>query len=173
MKIVNRVLEKISAKWIFFIIVAIIYLVLFFVNFNLAKEIFFQFIYLVEKIIPVFVLVFVLIFFSNLFLSPKKVLKFVGKSAGFKGWIISIIGGILSTGPIYMWYPLLSDLKEKGMKDGFIAAFLYNRAVKIPLLPMMIYYFGLSFTIILTFYMILFSIINGFVVDKLVQMNDN
>ena len=168
---INRILEKISAKWIFFIIMAVIYLVLFFVNSILAKEIFFQFLFFLQNIIPVFVLVFVLIFFSNLFFDSKKIVKFVGKSAGFKGWIISIVGGILSTGPIYMWYPLLSDLKEKGMRDGFIAAFLYNRAVKIPILPMMIYYFGLSFTAILTFYMILFSIINGFVVDKLVQLN--
>ena len=166
----NKILEKISFQWIFFIIVAIVYLILLFADFNSAKEVFFQFLLLLQKILPVFVLVFVLIFLSNLLLDVKKVLKFVGKSAGAKGWIISIIAGILSTGPIYMWYPLLSDLKEKGMRDCFIAAFLYNRAVKIPLLPMMIYYFGLPFTIILSFYMILFSIINGIAVDKLVQM---
>ena len=172
MKIINKILEKISFQWIFLIIVLVVYLILLFANLNIGQEVFFQFLFLIQKIIPVFALVFVLIFFSNLFLSTEKVLKFVGKSAGFKGWLVSILGGILSTGPIYMWYPLLSDLKKKGMRDGFIAAFLYNRAVKIPLLPMMIYYFGLSFTIILTFYMILFSIINGFVVDKLIQMNN-
>jgi len=90
-----------------------------------------------------------------------------GKGAGVKGWLIAIFGGILSTGPIYLWYPLLSDLKEKGMKDSFIATFLYNRAVKIPLMPMMIFYFGISFTAILTIYIVIFSIINGFCVDKL------
>jgi uncharacterized membrane protein YraQ (UPF0718 family) len=169
---INKILEKISFQWMFFIIVAIIYLILLFADFNSAKEVFFQFLFLIQKIIPVFALVFVLIFLSNLFLDPKKVLKLVGQSAGIKGWLISIMAGILSTGPIYMWYPLLSDLKEKGMRDCFIAAFLYNRAVKIPLLPMMIYYFGLSFTVVLTFYMILFSIINGFVVDRLVQLNN-
>jgi len=58
-------------------------------------------------------------------------------------------------------------LKEKGMKDSFIATFLYNRAVKIPLMPMMIFYFGISFTAILTIYIVIFSIINGFCVDKL------
>ena len=167
---INRILEKISGKWIFFIAVITLYLILFFVNFNLASQAFFEFLYLFQKIIPVFVLVFVFMFFLDIFFDPKKIVKFVGKSAGLKGWLISIIGGILSTGPIYMWYPLLSDLKEKGMRDCFIAAFLYNRAVKIPLLPMMIYYFGLPFTIILSFYMILFSIINGIAVDKLVQM---
>ena len=81
--------------------------------------------------------------------------------------MIAIFGGIISTGPIYLWYPLLSDLKEKGMKDSFIAAFLYNRAVKIPLMPMMIFYFGIRFTVILTIYIVIFSMINGFCVEKL------
>lgn len=167
---INRVLEKISGKWIFFIAVVILYLVLLFVNFPLAKEAFIGFLYLLKKIIPVFILVFILMFLSRLFFDSKKIVKFIGESAGIKGWLISIVGGILSTGPIYMWYPLLSDLKEKGMKDSFIATFLYNRAVKIPLIPMMIYYFGLPFVTILTLYMILFSIINGILVGKLLKL---
>jgi len=65
-----------------------------------------------------------------------------------------------------MWYPLLADLKEKGMKNSLIATFLYNRAIKIPLIPITIYYFGIKLTIILTIYMIIFSIINGILVGK-------
>ena len=166
----NKILEKISSAWIFFIVVAVFYLILLSVNFPLAKDTFFKFFELLQKIIPVFILVFIFIFLSNLFLDSKKIAKFIGKSAGIKGWLISIIAGILSVGPIYMWYPLLADLKEKGMKESFIAVFLYNRAVKIPLLPMMIYYFGAAFVVILTFYMILFSIINGLLVDKLLKL---
>ena len=165
----NKILEKISGKWIFLIIATGLYLIAAIVDVALFKEALFEFVFLAKKIIPVLVLVFVLIFLSDLFLDPKKISRLVGESAGIKGWIVSVAGGILSSGPIYMWYPLLSDLKEKGMKDGFIAAFLYNRAVKIPMLPIMIYYFGLKFTIIFTFYMILFSIINGVFVEKLLR----
>jgi uncharacterized membrane protein YraQ (UPF0718 family) len=68
-----------------------------------------------------------------------------------------------------MWYPLLSDLKEKGMKDSLIAAFLYNRAIKIPLLPMMIYYFGWPFALILSIYQVLFSVVNGILVQFLAK----
>jgi uncharacterized membrane protein YraQ (UPF0718 family) len=78
-------------------------------------------------------------------------------------------GGIASSGPIYMWYPLLSDLKEKGMRDSLIAAFLYNRAIKIPLLPMMVHYFGWDFTFALSIYMVLFSVVNGVIVQYLTQ----
>lgn len=167
---INKLLEKISGKWLFLIIVVIIYVFLSIFNFNAFERAFIQFLQIIWKILPVFVLIFCLMFISNLLLDSNKIIKYTGESAGFKGWFISIVTGILSSGPIYMWYPLLSDLKDKGMKDAFITAFLYNRAVKIPLLPMMIYYFGLSFVVVLTFYMILFSVINGLVVHKFLNL---
>ncbi|MEA2064754.1 MAG: hypothetical protein U9O66_00460 [Patescibacteria group bacterium] len=167
---INKVLEKISGKWIFLIIVAIIYLIAAITDFNLIKIALSESIVLFKKIIPVFALVFVFIFLSNFFLDAKKVSLFIGRNAKIRGWVISVVGGILSSGPIYMWYPLMADLKEKGMKDSFIVVFLYNRAVKIPMLPMMIYYFGLPFTIVLAFYMIIFSIINGVFVEKLLKL---
>jgi hypothetical protein len=45
-------------------------------------------------------------------------------------------------GPIYAWYPLLKELREKGAANSLIAIFLGNRAVKPFLLPIMISYFG-------------------------------
>lgn len=167
---INRILEKISGKWIFLIAVIVLYLILSFVNFNLVKDSVVEFFYLLGKIIPIFVLVFILMFLSRLFFDSKKIVKLIGRNAGIKGWFISIIGGILSTGPIYMWYPLLNEFKEKGMRNSFIATFLYNRAVKIPLIPMMIYYFGLPFTLILTFFMIIFSVINGILVGRILKL---
>lgn len=167
---INRILEKISGKWIFLIAVIVLYLILSLVNFNLARDSIVEFFYLLRKIIPVFVLVFILMFLPRLFFDSKKIVKLIGRDAGIKGWLISITGGILSTGPVYMWYPLLSEFKEKGMRNSFIATFLYNRAVKIPLIPMMIYYFGLPFTVILTFYMIIFSIINGILVGRILKL---
>ena len=46
--------------------------------------------------------------------------------------------------------------------------FLYSRAVKLPLLPLMIHYFGLAYTLILCLYLIIFAVINGILVEKLV-----
>ena len=165
----NKVLGKISGKWIFLIIAVALYLITAIVNFTLFTDALLVFVALAQKIIPVLVLVFAIMFILDLFLNPKRISKLVGESAGMKGWVMSIAGGILSMGPIYMWYPLLSDLKEKGMRDGFVVTFLYNRAVKISLLPMMIYYFGLKFTVVLTGYMILFSVINGVFVEKFLR----
>ena len=70
-------------------------------------------------------------------------------------------------GPIYPWYAMLSELRQKGMRNALIAAFLYSRAVKLPLLPLMIHYFGVAYTLVLCLYLIVFSIISGIVVEKL------
>lgn len=166
---INKILEKISIEWIFLAIVALLYFILFLLNFDLTKAAFIEFFFIFQKIVPVIILVFAFMFIAEIFLTPEKITKFLGKDADSKGWLIAIIGGLLSTGPIYMWYPMLSDFREKGMKDSLIVVFLYNRAVKIPLLPMMIYYFSLPFVLILTFYTILFSIISGILVEKIIK----
>ncbi|MBD3360593.1 permease [Candidatus Peregrinibacteria bacterium] len=136
------------------------------VNYPLFIDSLISFFELIKKILPILLIVFLLIFISNLILDSKRIVKFLGREAGFKGYLFSVIFGIISTGPIYMWYPLLADIKEKGVRDSFIVTFLYNRAVKIPILPMMIYYFGVKFVIVLTIYMIIFSILNGIAVEK-------
>jgi uncharacterized membrane protein YraQ (UPF0718 family) len=116
------------------------------------------------SILPVMVLVFAMMFVTNLFMKPKRVVKYLGGGSGLRGWLFAIGGGIISTGPAYMWYKMLADLREHGMKESLIAAFIYNRAVKIPLIPIMVYYFGWIFTATLTIYMLAFSVINGFIV---------
>jgi uncharacterized membrane protein YraQ (UPF0718 family) len=108
-------------------------------------------------------------FLTNFFFRRDSILRLLGKGSGFRGWTVAIAGGIASSGPIYMWYPLLGDLKDKGMKDSLVAAFLYNRAVKIPLLPMMVHYFGWPFALVLSIYMIAFSVVNGILVQRLSQ----
>ncbi len=150
-----------------FIIVTVTYLISAVFNTPLFFDSLNTFVSLVVSILPILVIVFLLMFISNLFLNSKRITKMLGHESGVKGYIFSVIFGILSSGPIYMWYPLLSDLKDKGVKNSLIVIFLYNRAVKIPLLPMMIYYFGSAFVIILTIYMILFSIINGLIIEHL------
>lgn len=107
-------------------------------------------------------LIFVLMLLINLFLNPAKVAKFLGKGSGIKGIALSVAAGIISTGPIYAWYPLLKDLKEKGAGDSSIAIFLCNRAVKPFLLPIMVTYFGWIYVVILTVLTVLASVVIGY-----------
>ncbi|MBN1494485.1 hypothetical protein JW911_01965 [Candidatus Peregrinibacteria bacterium] len=163
---IKSLLLKISGSLKFFIIILCIYIIFAIFNTEIFIKSLYAFWNLFIEIIPVLILIYLLIFLSNLVLNSKKIIEVIKNASGILGYIISIIFGILSSGPIYMWYPLLSDLKEKGVKNSFIVIFLYNRAVKLPLIPMMIYYFGINYVIILTGFMIVFSVINGIVVEK-------
>ena len=122
------------------------------------------------RMAPVFVFVFLIMAAFNYFVTPRQMAEHLGKRSGAKGWIIAVVTGIISTGPIYMWYPLLNDLQKKGVRNGLIATFLYNRAVKVPLLPMIIMFFGLKYTIILTAVMIITSLLQGMIVEKLLEV---
>jgi len=162
-------LKQISGSWHFLIIILLIYLLLFIFRQDLFSLVINFFYNILLKIIPIFILVFILMSLTNYFITPKFVTKHL-KEKGIKKWFFIIIGGILSTGPIYMWYPLLADLKNKGLNYGLIACFLYNRAIKIPLLPIAIFYFGLKYILILSFVMVIVSIIQGILINKLMEV---
>jgi uncharacterized membrane protein YraQ (UPF0718 family) len=121
------------------------------------------------RIIPIFVLVLVLMTIANLIITPKFITKHL-QEPGIVKWIFAVSGGILSTGPIFMWYPLLADLKEKGIGYGCLATFLYNRAIKIPLLPVAIFYFGIKYIVALTIVMVIVSIVQGIIIDKVIPL---
>ncbi len=166
----RKLLEKIGIEWIFLIFAVIVYAAVAPFRMDICIRSITGFVKVFLRILPVLAAVFAMIFLTNLFIEPRKIAKYLGHGAGIRGWLITIAGGIISTGPIYLWYPLLSDLREKGMRDVFVAGFLYNRAVKIPLIPMMAFYFGVRFTVVLTVYMIIFSILNGLCVERLLFM---
>ncbi|MEA3414770.1 MAG: hypothetical protein U9R02_01200 [Thermodesulfobacteriota bacterium] len=114
-------------------------------------------------------LVFILMIALNLFLKPAYIASFFGKGAGIKGSILSMTAGIISTGPIYAWYPMLKELKEKGAGSSSIAVFMNSRAVKPFLLPIMISCFGCLYVAILTVFTITGALVAGYLVGALVE----
>jgi uncharacterized membrane protein YraQ (UPF0718 family) len=124
------------------------------------------------QIIPILLFVIIFTALIDYFLHPKAVAKYVGEGSGIKGWFLAISAGIISHGPIYIWYPLLKDLRDQGMRSGLIAAFLYSRAIKIPLLPLMAYYFGLLFVVVLLPYVVIASLIEGKIIELIENRKD-
>jgi len=161
--------KKDNAGWYFLLIVILIYIIFSIIKPNIVVPSLEFFWSIIIKIIPIFILIFVLMVLIDYFVKPKKLQKYLGKNAGIKGWLIAIISGIISTGAIYMWYPLLNELQKQGVRNAFIATFLYNRAIKIPLLPLLIFYFGLAYTIVLTIVMVIVSIFQGIIVEKIIK----
>ena len=162
--------QKKRGKWVglyFLGLVIILYLIIFFLNcenaYNSVKASGGIFV----KLIPVLFLVVFLMGLLNYFLKPKAISKYLGKGSGVRGWILAVLAGIISHGPIYAWYPLLKELRKQGMRQGLAAVFLYNRAIKIPLLPVLFYYFGIAFTVILLFFTVIASLIEGKIIEML------
>jgi|GEM_PF-103990 len=107
----------------------------------------------------------------NALLDPSRVAEFLGRGSVVKKQILSVAAGFLSTGPIYAWYPLLKELREKGAAFSLIAVFLVNRSVKPFLLPLMITFFGWPYVAVFTGLTVVGSlgvgVIVGLVLDPL------
>ena len=162
----KRGVKKESFYGLYFLgAVSMLYIVLFLVTpesiqkaLRVSAEVFLQ-------IVPVLVLIIIFMVLLNYFVNPKTVSKYVGRGSGIKGWLLAISTGMLSHGPIYIWYPILKELREQGMRSGLVAAFLYNRAIKLPHLPLMVFYFGTMFVLVLLLYMVIASIIIGKLIE--------
>ena len=161
--------NKVTGSWLFLGVMILIYSATALIDLSLARQSLHFFVEVFIQIIPVLALVLFLMVLVNLILTPERTRDYLGKASGLKGWLLAMIGGIISTGPIYTWYILLGELKQQGMKPPLVAVFLYSRAVKLPLLPLLIHYFGLTYTLVLSFYLILFSILSGIITGVLAE----
>jgi len=153
----------------FILIVLFLYVLIFLFDFSHFSLINTIFIRIVLNLLPLFGLIMILMPLFNIIINKKTIKSNLRTANSIKLWIFSIIGGILSTGPVYIWYPLLSDLRDKGLKYRYIVAFIYNRAIKLPLIPVLIYYLNAKLVLILFLIMIIFSVIDGLVVEWLME----
>jgi len=158
--------KKSKSGYIMLGVVSALYIILFFVNADKTVNSLFASLKVLEMIAPILLVVFFLMALLNTFINEKSIAKHLGEDSGAKGWFIALFGGILSHGPGYIWYPMLQELRSKGAMDGLVIAFIYARAIKLPWLPLMISYFGLSFTIVLSLYILLAAFIQGVIVNK-------
>jgi len=149
----------------FFLFMLIVYGILFFVDsqsalFSLRKSG-----AVLLKVLPIFVAVILFTALLNYFLQPRQIARYLGRESGVQGWLWALAAGIISHGPMYAWYPLLEDLRSHGMRDGLIVVFFSARTIKIPLLPLMIDYFGWSFTLVVSLYILVGSLVQGWLLE--------
>ena len=153
--------------WIFPLSVAAVYPVLF----ALSPEKTFQALKTVgsvlgQAVLPL-MLAFVMMFILNRWVTPARVSTLFGRNSGLKGASLSTMAGVLSMGPVYAWYPFLKALRNKGASDFHLANFISNRAVKPALLPLMIFYFGWTFSLILTALSLAGALLTAAVVSRM------
>lgn len=157
----------------FLILLAALYIGLAAADFDLFLRAVSVFANLLSSVLPILALVLVIMSLLNLAIRPGMAKRMLGEGSGLKGWTFAVVGGVLSSGPIYVWYPLIADLREQGMRTSLIAAFIYARAIKMPMIPLLIYYFGWNFTLLFTLYLLIFSVLNGLFVERLMESGDD
>ena len=151
----------------FLLIVVVFYIFIFYRDYTHALSALKSSLLVLTEVLPILVIVIIFTAILNYFLKPEQIARHLGEEGGWRGWIISLISGILSHGPMYIWYPMIEDLKKHGLRNGYIAAFFYSRAIKLPLLPIMVHYFGWLFVLLLSLYTVFAAWIQGKIIDKL------
>ena len=160
--------KKIQFKGVKFLIgVMTIYIFLAFFDFDGILNSLSISIHILRDIWPLFLFIIALTTLINYYLKPHLIRKHIGEDSGTKGVIYALLGGIISHGPMYAWYGLLEELREKGAKDQLLIIFLYSRAIKIPMIPFSIAIFGTAFTIIISIYILLFALLQGILYNYL------
>lgn len=157
--------DKIWWNWMFLLIVCFLCLISFSINQGSLIDILTVFWNMLIQMLPALLLVYLIIFIFNLLISNKQIVKFLQKGNYIKKLIFSVFFWILSSGPIYLWYWLLKKLHSVGLSFGHIATFSYARAIKLPLIPIMITYFWLKFSIIFVLVLFVFSFMQALFID--------
>ncbi len=161
--------KKIPTRIKFLISVCILYFVTYFFAPNLAHTAFLNFLESLAKVLPILGLVFFIMFLGYVYLKPQLIKKHLGSDSGLKGWAFALLGSVIFSGPQYVIFPLLKELKEHGMKNSLIAVFLNNRNVQPAFLPVMAYYFGLPFTVVFSILVLLYALLSGVLIGYFVK----
>ena len=146
--------------WLFLLLVLAAYIIMAAIDTGAVGRALELFAKVMKNLVPALIMVFLLLLAADLLIGPKWIRRNLGREAGIGGWLLAAVGGVLATGPVYAWYALLRELREKGMRAPLAAVFLYSRAIKLPLLPMMIHYFGTAYTLVLCLYLFRFSLVS-------------
>jgi uncharacterized membrane protein YraQ (UPF0718 family) len=155
----------VKTGWILLILVTLIYGTLYYFDASHTKVALLATLDTAKLIVPILFFVAAIMFAIEYFFDEDKLKKYLGIDRGFRAWMITLVGGVLSHGPSYVWYPMLQNLREKGVRDSLVVVFLYARSIKIPWVPMMIVYFGLEFTSIFMIYILIGALVQGFLVS--------
>lgn len=154
--------------WIMLCITVILYAITTFVNPAISINALVKSFDILKMIVPILLIVFFLLGLVTTLIKPKSIAKHLGEDSGLKGWFFALTGGVISHGSGYIWYPILNELRNNGARNGLIIAFFYARAIKLPWLPVMIGYFGITFTLVLSFYILLGAWVQGIIADKII-----
>lgn len=157
---------RVQGVWLFLTLVVAAYGVTALLEPDKARAAVAGFLSMLGTVTPVLLLVLGLMIVAERFFTRQRVEHWLGRDSGPRGWLLAAAVGVTAVGPVYTWYALLAQLRNNGMRTALVAVILYARAIKLPLLPVMAYYFGLPFTLVLSGWLLVFALVSGIVMQR-------
>jgi len=125
------------------------------------------------ELVMVLPAVMIIIGLFSVWIPKETVVKYMGKTSGIKGIFISIILGMLPTGPLYIAFPMAVALLKKGAKISNIIIFISAWAcIKLPQELIEIQFLGIEFTLLRLTLTIIFVAIMGIIIEKIIEFTD-
>lgn len=128
--------------------------------------------YLLEMIMILPAVMIIMGLFS-VFVSKEMVVRYMGKTSGVKGILLSLFVGALPTGPLYVAFPLAAALRSKGASISNIVVFLSAWAcIKIPQELVELQFLGAGFMLARLTLTVIFVAIMAVFIERLIEWTD-
>jgi uncharacterized membrane protein YraQ (UPF0718 family) len=167
-----KLLKK-TKKWLMPVLLVLAYAAMFLIRPDMGLSSVKTSVYYIKEMILIMPVIFVLTALLDLWVPKEKIMKYLGKEAGAKGVVLSLILGSISAGPIYAAFPLCVMLHKKGASIRNIVIILSAWAViKVPMLITEVKFLGLSFMAIRWVLTVAAILVFSWVAAKLVRDRD-
>lgn len=125
------------------------------------------------ELIMILPAIMIIIGLFSVWIPKEMVVKYMGKTSGIKGIFFAIALGMLPTGPLYIAFPMAVSLLKKGAKISNIVIFISAWAcIKLPQELVEIQFLGIEFTLLRLALTIIFVIIMGIIIEKIINFTD-
>jgi len=121
------------------------------------------------NLFPLLIFVFAIVLVVNYFVRPELIKRYLGHDSGKKGILYALFASVIVSSPPYVVFPLLGEMNKQGMKHSLVAIFMNNRNVQPAFLPFMVYYFGPAYTIVVSAYILMFAVVNGVILGRIMD----
>lgn len=123
-----------------------------------------------QSVLSIIFAIFILIGLIQVWLTPEQISRVLGKEAGWKGLLLSATLPMILGGSLFVIFPLLKTLREKGARTSSVIAFLFAWSAKAPLLPLEIKFLGWHFAVLRIVLIPVLAIIGGLVSEWLIEL---
>ena len=166
------ILRKIKAN-LFIVSIAVAYIAIMIIKPDMGIASAKNSLYYIKEMIMIMPVIFVLTALLDIWVPKEQIMRFLGKEAGVKGLIFSLILGSVSAGPIYAAFPLCVMLHKKGASIRNLVIILSAWAVvKVPMLLNELKFLGLEFMAVRWVLTVIAILVFSWITAKIVKESD-